>query len=100
MRKTLLSLAALAALGLASAPAMAADHGMKENAGKSMNDGMKNHDKAGKDTKDKRDGMEREGKAGKDKAEKKARKDMEEMGEGKREKEGRARERMEEETGY
>jgi len=93
MRKTLLSLAALAALGLASAPAMASDHGMKEHAGTSMEKGMKSHDKAKKEAREERKDMERKGKHSKDKAEKEGRKER-------KEKESRAKERMEDESGY
>ncbi|OIQ02619.1 MAG: hypothetical protein COS82_03145 [Zetaproteobacteria bacterium CG06_land_8_20_14_3_00_59_53] len=88
-----MSLAALAALGLASAPAMASDHGMKENAMKSMDAGKKHHDKAKNDAREERKDMEREGKRSKDKAEKEGRKER-------KEKESRAKERMEDESGY
>jgi len=69
MRKTLLSLAALAALGLASAPAMASDHGMKEHAGKSMEAGEKSKDKMSKEANEEGEGLEREGKNSKESAE-------------------------------
>ncbi|MDQ6965933.1 MAG: hypothetical protein Q9M23_03290 [Mariprofundaceae bacterium] len=70
MRKTLLSLAALAALGLASAPAMASDHG------KSMSEAKKHHSSMKSEADGKRKDMERKGKHSKNKAEDEGRKKM------------------------
>ena len=76
MRKTLLSLAALAALGLASAPAMASDYGMKEKVGKSMSEVRKHHGSMKSEADDKRKDMERKDKHSKSKAEDEGRKRM------------------------
>lgn len=94
MRKTLLSLAALAALGLASAPAMAGDHGMQEHADKSMSEAKK-HGEAKYEADKKRKDMEHKAKHSKDKAGKATK----EKREGKREYESKAKEMMEQEGG-
>ena len=71
MRKTLLSLAALAALGLAAAPAMASEHGMRDGASKSMGEQKSRHGKEMSEARRGHGKMEKE-----DRKERKERKDF------------------------